>query len=134
MHPNDGRVVSNFIVQALYNKDITIYGDGSQTRSFCYVDDLINGILSFMNYDIKFVGPINLGNPNEFNISELATKILKLTNSKSKIVYKQLPMDDPKQRQPNINLAKDKLNWAPKIELEEGLLKTIRYFKDLLKK
>lgn len=131
MHPNDGRVVSNFIVQALKNKDITVYGKGQQTRSFCYVDDLINGIMLMMNKS-DFTGPVNLGNPNEFTILELAEKVIKLTGSKSKIIYKQLPQDDPTQRQPNITLAKKQLNWEPKIQLEEGLQKTIEYFKTTL--
>ncbi|MCL5004639.1 MAG: SDR family oxidoreductase [Patescibacteria group bacterium] len=128
MHPNDGRVVSNFIVQALKGEDITIYGDGSQTRSFQYVDDLIEGMIKMMDNQEEFVGPINLGNPNEFTILELAQKIIELTGSKSKIVFKPLPEDDPKQRQPDITLAKEKLNWEPKIALEEGLKKTIEYF------
>lgn len=131
MHPNDGRVVSNFIVQALTNKDITIYGDGSQTRSFCYVDDLINGLIAMMNKE-KFTGPVNLGNPHEFTIKELAEKIIALTKSKSKIIYKELPQDDPTQRQPDIALAKKELNWQPAIELEQGLEKTIAYFKKIL--
>jgi len=131
MQPDDGRVISNFIVQALKNKDITIYGDGSQTRSFCYVDDLVNGIIKMMNSRDEFVGPVNLGNPNEFTILELAKKIIKLINSKSKIIYKPLPEDDPKQRQPNIELAKKELNWQPKIQLEKGLIKTINYFNKL---
>jgi UDP-glucuronate decarboxylase len=130
MHPDDGRVVSNFVVQALKNQDITIYGDGSQTRSFQYVDDLVEGMIRMMNNKDNFVGPVNIGNPNEFTIKELAEKILKLVpKSKSKIVYKALPEDDPKQRQPNISLAKKKLAWEPKIELDEGLIKTIEYFK-----
>ncbi|MCK4663089.1 MAG: SDR family oxidoreductase [Bacteroidales bacterium] len=132
MHPNDGRVVSNFIVQALQNKDITIYGDGSQTRSFQYVDDLVNGMIKMMNSENDFIGPVNIGNPNEFSILELAEKVIKFTNSKSKIIYLPLPEDDPTQRQPNIELAKNKLNWEPKIKLEEGLSKTIKYFKNTL--
>ena len=132
MQPDDGRVISNFIVQALKNKDITIYGDGSQTRSFCYVDDLVEGIIKMMNSREDFVGPVNLGNPMEFSILGLAKKIIKLTDSKSKIIYKPLPEDDPKQRQPNINLAKKELNWEPKIQLEEGLKKTISYFEKIL--
>ena len=128
MQPDDGRVISNFIVQALKNKDITIYGDGSQTRSFCYVDDLVEGITKMMNSREDFVGPVNLGNPNEFTILELAKKIIKLTNSKSKIIYKPLPEDDPKRRKPNIELAKKELKWEPKIQLKEGLKKTINYF------
>jgi UDP-glucuronate decarboxylase len=130
MHPKDGRVVSNFIVQALSNQNITIYGSGGQTRSFCYVDDLIGGIVKFMDSDPKFIGPMNLGNPVEFTISELANQIVKLTGSKSKIVYEPLPEDDPKQRQPNINLATSALEWEPKTQLEEGLLKTIDYFRN----
>jgi UDP-glucuronate decarboxylase len=133
MHPNDGRVVSNFIVQALQNKDITIYGDGSQTRSFQYVDDLIEGMIRMMNNDQNFIGPVNIGNPGEFTIKELAEKILQLIpESKSKIIYKDLPQDDPKQRQPDISLAKEKLDWEPKINLEEGLVKTIAYFRKTL--
>ena len=130
MHPNDGRVVSNFIVQALKNSDITIYGDGSQTRSFCFVDDMMDGFLLFMEMDDEFKGPLNMGNPNEFTIQELAEKVIDLTGSNSKIIYKMLPEDDPKQRQPNIDLAKQKLHWSPKIELEEGLSRTIAYFKE----
>lgn len=129
---NDGRVVSNFIVQALKGDNITIYGEGQQTRSFCYVDDLVNGMISMMNSSSDFYGPVNLGNPNEFTMIELAEKVLKLTQSKSKIVFQSLPQDDPKQRQPNIELAKEKLNWQPTIFLEEGLKKTINYFKHLL--
>jgi UDP-glucuronate decarboxylase len=129
MHPEDGRVVSNFIVQALRNKDITIYGDGSQTRSFQYVDDLVEGMVRMMNNEIGFIGPVNLGNPNEFTMKELAKEVLRLIPaSHSKLVYKSLPQDDPKQRQPNITLAKKKLDWQPKIELEVGLKKTINYF------
>ena len=128
MHPNDGRVVSNFIVQALNNKDITIYGDGSQSRSFCYYWDLIDGMVKLMNTDDSVTGPINMGNPNEFTILELAQKVVKLSNSKSKLIYKDLPSDDPLQRQPNIKLAKKVLNWEPKIQLEEGLKYTIDYF------
>jgi len=124
---NDGRVVSNFIIQALQGKNITIYGDGNQTRSFQYVDDLIDGMIKMMNS--KENGPINLGNPDEFTILELAQKVIKLTNSKSKIIFKDLPQDDPKQRQPDISLAKEKLNWQPKVKLEDGLIKTIEYFK-----
>ena len=128
MHPNDGRVVSNFIVQALKNIDITIYGDGQQTRSFCYVDDLLEGMVRFMKTSSDITGPINIGNPNEFTILELAKKVIELTNSKSKITLKPLPKDDPLQRKPDITLAKDQLNWIPKVQLEEGLLKTIEYF------
>jgi UDP-glucuronate decarboxylase len=133
MHPNDGRVVSNFIVQALQNQDITIYGDGSQTRSFQYVDDLLEGFIRLMNTPEDFTGPINIGNPGEFKIIELAEKVIKLTKSKSKITFNSLPSDDPTQRQPNISLAKEKLNgWEPKIPLEEGLEKTISYFKTII--
>jgi len=131
MNECDGRVVSNFITQALTNKDITIYGDGTQTRSFCYVDDLIDGIIKMMNSNNDITGPINLGNPNEFTIKELAEIVIEMTNSKSKIVYKELQQDDPKQRQPDITKAKNKLDWQPKIELREGLKKTIEYFKKL---
>ena len=130
MHPNDGRVISNFIIQALKGEDITIYGDGSQTRSFQYIDDLIDGMIKMMNNTDDFVGPVNLGNPDEFTIKKLAEKVIEMTGLKSKIVYMPLPEDDPKQRQPNITLAKQKLNWEPKIDLEEGLKKTIEYFKN----
>lgn len=133
MHPHDGRVVSNFVVQALKNNDITIYGDGSQTRSFQYVSDLVEGMIKMMSSEKGFIGPVNLGNPNEFTIKELAEKVLKMIpKSKSKIVYKALPQDDPKQRQPDISLAKEKLNWQPKIKLEQGLKKTIEYFKRVI--
>jgi UDP-glucuronate decarboxylase len=129
MHPNDGRVVSNFIVQALKNKDITIYGDGSQTRSFQYVDDLIEGLLLMMKSPKKFIGPVNLGNPSEFTIKKLAEMVLKLIpESKSKIVYKKLPQDDPKKRKPDISLAKKELSWEPRIKLEDGIRRTINYF------
>ncbi|MDC0541841.1 GDP-mannose 4,6-dehydratase, partial [Methylophilaceae bacterium] len=128
-HPQDGRVVSNFIMQALENKNITIFGDGTQTRSFCYVDDLIKGLISMMETNKSITGPINLGNPNEFSMNQLAREVIKITNSKSKIEYKELPQDDPRKRQPDITLAKSKLNWEPRIELEEGLKKTIDYFK-----
>ncbi len=134
MHPNDGRVVSNFIVQCLRNEDITIYGDGNQSRSFQYVDDLIEGMTKMMATPNSFIGPVNIGNPNEFTIVELAETVMKLTNSKSKLIFKPLPMDDPQQRRPDISLAKEKLGWSPKIELEEGLIKTIDYFDRLLKK
>ena len=134
MHPHDGRVVSNFIVQALNNKPITIYGDGSQTRSFCYVDDLITGMIKLMESQKSITGPINMGNPSEFTMIELAELVIKLTSSRSKLKFKPLPEDDPKQRQPNISLAKSKLNWSPKVSLEEGLNKTITYFKNLLDK
>ena len=133
MHPNDGRVVSNFIVQALKNESITIYGDGSQTRSFCYVSDLIEGMMRMMDSDKTITGPINIGNPDEFTMIELAELILKLTSSQSKIIFKPLPEDDPKQRQPNISLAKAKLDWEPKVKLEDGLNETIAYFRKLLK-
>jgi UDP-glucuronate decarboxylase len=135
MHPNDGRVVSNFIVQALQGQDITMYGTGKQSRSFCYVDDLIEGMYRLMNSDPSVTGPINVGNPNEFTMLELAEATIRLTNSKSKIIFKPLPQDDPKQRQPNITLAKKHLNnWEPKIQLEEGLTKTIEYFRGVVKK
>ena len=132
MHPNDGRVVSNFIVQALNNQDITLFGDGSQTRSFCYVDDLIEGMVRLMNTGDDVTGPVNVGNPGEFTIRELAEKVIELTGSKSKLVFKPLPQDDPKQRKPDITLAKKLLNWEPKIPLAEGLKKTIDYFDKLL--
>ena len=132
MRPDDGRVISNFIVQALQGKDITIYGDGSQTRSFCYVDDLIEVIIKLMNTEKGFTGPINLGNSCEFSILELAEITIDLTNSKSRLIFKDLPEDDPKQRQPDITLAKEKLNWEPKIQLKEGLPKTIKYFDEIL--
>ena len=132
MHPNDGRVVSNFIIQALQGKDITIYGDGSQTRSFCYVDELIDGIIRLMNSPDDFTGPVNLGNQGEFTIKELAEKILEMTGSESKLDYKPLPNDDPTHRQPNITYAKQNLDWEPKIKLEDGLVKTIDYFRNFL--
>ncbi len=132
MSPGDGRVVSNFIVQAIQGHDITIYGDGSQTRSFCYVDDLINGLILTMNNQLT--GPINIGNPTEYRIIDLAEKIISLTNSKSKLVFKELPQDDPKQRQPNIEYAKKILGWNPQFPLDEGLKKTIKYFEEVLKK
>ena len=131
MQPNDGRVISNFIMQALNNEDITIYGDGTQTRSFCYVDDLINGLITLMNSDSKIVGPINLGNPTESTIKEIAQGIIRLTNSNSKIVNLELPSDDPRQRNPDISEAKQKLNWEPKVALEDGLRLTINYFSNL---
>ncbi len=134
MHPDDGRVVSNFIVQALKNDPITIYGDGSQTRSFCYVDDLIEAFIRFMDSLDDFTGPVNLGNPGEFTILELAEKVIELTNSGSKIVFESLPSDDPKQRQPDIRVAKERLEWEPEIPLEEGLKHTTAYFEALLKK
>ncbi len=132
MHPNDGRVISNFIMQALRNDEITIYGDGMQTRSFCYVDDLINGLVSLMNSPDDFTGPVNLGNPMEITILEIARKIIELTGSKSRIVYKPLPQDDPRQRQPQIYLAREKLGWEPKTRLEDGLKKTIEYFRTMV--
>ena len=131
MHPNDGRVVSNFIVQALQNENITIYGDGSQTRSFCYVDNLIDGLIKLMESSDDFTGPVNIGNPNEFTIKELAEKIIEMTQSTSKLIYKSLPENDPVRRQPDITLAKKILGWEPSIELEEGLTHTINYFSDI---
>ncbi len=132
MNINDGRVVSNFIVQALQGKDITIYGDGNQTRSFCYVDDLVEGIIRMMNSRDEFTGPVNLGNPEEFTMLELAYIVIKLTGSNSKIIYEPLPQDDPVQRKPVITLAKNELDWEPKIHLEEGLMRTIEYFKTVI--
>ena len=133
MSPNDGRVVSNFIVQALKGEEITIYGDGKQTRSFQYVDDLVEGLIRLMNSDDSFIGPVNIGNPGEFTMIELAENVLKLTGSKSKITFHPLPEDDPMQRQPDISLAKEKLNnWEPKIKLNEGLKYTIDYFKEVI--
>ena len=129
MYPNDGRVVSNFIVQALQGEDLTVYGSGQQTRSFCYVDDLIEGLVRLMNSPDDVTGPVNLGKPNEFTILELAERVIKLTGSRSKIVFQTLPYDDPHQRRPDISLAKEKLDWEPKVSLEEGLKKTIAYFK-----
>ena len=134
MHPNDGRVVSNFIVQALKNKPITVYGDGTQTRSFCYVDDLVDGLLRMMQSEDNFCGPVNLGNPEEFSILELAKKIIDLTGSRSRIAFKPLPQDDPRRRRPEITLAREKLGWEPKTSLEVGLKKTITYFEKLLVK
>jgi UDP-glucuronate decarboxylase len=133
MHPNDGRVVSNFIVQALRGEDITLYGEGTQTRSFCFVDDLVDGFVRFMDTPPDFPGPVNLGNPNEFTIRELAEKVIALTGSRSKIVKRPLPQDDPMQRQPDITRARERLGWEPKVQLEEGLKKTIAYFDELLK-
>ena len=130
MRPDDGRVVSNFIVQALKGKDITVYGDGKQTRSFCYVDDLIEAMIRMMNQE-EIIGPVNTGNPNEFTILELAEKVIELTGSKSKIIFKDLPEDDPMQRKPDNTLAREKLDWEPKIQLEEGLEKTITFFNQL---
>ncbi|MFN5338341.1 MAG: SDR family oxidoreductase [Betaproteobacteria bacterium] len=132
MHPNDGRVVSNFIVQALKGEDITMFGDGSQTRSFCYVDDLIEVMLRMMDSPANFIGPVNIGNPGEFTMLELAEMVLRLTGSRSKISFQPLPSDDPKQRRPDISLAKQALDWEPKVSLEEGLVKTIAYFRHLL--
>jgi len=133
MHPNDGRVVSNFVVQALRGEDITIYGEGQQTRSFCYSDDLIEGFVRLMNSPEELTGPVNLGNPNEFTIRELAETVIDLTGSSSSLIFKPLPEDDPKQRQPDISLAKSQLGWQPSVELKEGLVKTISYFDELLK-
>lgn len=132
MNPDDGRVVSNFIVQALKSEDITIYGNGTQTRSFCYIDDLIDGIIKMMNSDNKFIGPVNLGNPSEFTIEQLAKKVLEKVDTSSKIIYKKLPQDDPTQRKPVIDLAKQMLNWEPITSLDDGLDKTIEYFKKVL--
>lgn len=134
MHPNDGRVVSNFIVQAIQGHPLTIYGDGSQTRSFCYVDDLIEVMVRLMDTEDAFTGPVNIGNPSEFSILELAEKVINLSASTSEIIFKPLPTDDPKQRKPDISLAKKQLNWEPKIGLEEGLLRTIEYFRNILQK
>jgi UDP-glucuronate decarboxylase len=131
MHPNDGRVVSNFIVQALKGEDITIYGDGRQTRSFCYVNDLVDGMIRMMGTADEVTGPVNIGNPNEFTMLELAQHVLKLTGSRSNLVFKPLPQDDPRQRQPDIGLARSLLNWSPKTELMEGLTRTIGYFREL---
>jgi len=131
MHPNDGRVVSNFIVQALKGEDITIYGDGQQTRSFCYVDDMIEGFVRMMKSEDDFTGPVNMGNPGEFTMLELAEKVLKLVGGKSKLVFHPLPTDDPRQRQPDISLANAKLGWVPRVELEDGLKQTVAYFKKL---
>jgi UDP-glucuronate decarboxylase len=132
MHPNDGRVVSNFIVQALKGGDLTIYGDGQQTRSFCYVDDLIEAIIRMMNTAADFPGPVNIGNPGEFTMLELAEKVIKLTGSKSRLMHQPLPSDDPKQRQPDITLAREKLGWEPKVGLDDGLKETIAYFRSVL--
>ncbi len=133
MHHNDGRVVSNFIVQALKGQDITIYGDGNQSRSFCYVSEMVDAFIRFMNTDDEFTGPVNLGNPNEFTIRELAEKVIDMTGSNARIIYKPLPHDDPRQRQPDISLAKEKLGWEPQIQLAEGLEKTIAYFEQRIK-
>jgi UDP-glucuronate decarboxylase len=132
MHPNDGRVVSNFIVQALRGEDVTIYGDGSQTRSFCYVDDLIDGMMRMMESEKGFHGPVNLGNPGEFTMLELAEKVLRTVGSRSRIVHKALPPDDPRQRQPDITLAKSKLGWQPRVSLDDGLKETVAYFRSIL--
>ena len=132
MDPNDGRVISNFIMQVLRGENITIYGNGLQTRSFCYVDDLISAMVLMMNSRKDFIGPINLGNPNEFTIIELAEMIISIIGGKSKLIFEPLPQDDPKQRKPDITLAKNELNWEPKIQLKEGLIETINYFKGLL--
>jgi UDP-glucuronate decarboxylase len=132
MQPNDGRVVSNFIMQALHNQEITIYGRGEQTRSFCYVTDLIEAMVRTMDTGSDFTGPVNLGNPVEFTMIELAELVLRLTGSKSKLIYKELPQDDPKQRKPDICLAQSSLNWSPKVQLEDGLKETISYFKNLI--
>jgi UDP-glucuronate decarboxylase len=131
MHPNDGRVVSNFIVQALRGEDITIFGDGQQTRSFCFVDDLIDGLVRMMESPAGVTGPINVGNPSEFTMLELAEQVLRLTGSSSKLVFRPLPSDDPRQRQPDITLAQSVLDWRPKVALEDGLKETIAYFKGL---
>lgn len=132
MHPNDGRVVSNFIVQALKSEPITIYGDGKQSRSFCFVDDLVSGFLALADTEKGFTGPVNLGNPSEFTMIELAEQVIELTGTKSELVFKQLPIDDPRQRQPDISLAKEKLNWEPEVALRDGLKPTIQYFDELL--
>lgn len=134
MHPNDGRVVSNFIIQALENEPITIFGEGTQTRSFCYVDDVIEGLIKMMNGPDDFVGPVNLGNPAESKILDLARQIIRLTRSKSRIEFLALPMDDPKRRRPDISLAREKLDWEPKVDFEEGLKKVIKYFRGILSK
>lgn len=130
MHPNDGRVVSNFIVQALKGEEITLYGDGEQTRSFCYVSDLVTGLVSLMGTGPEFTGPVNIGNPGEFTIRQLAERVIALTGSKSKLVHRPLPQDDPKQRQPDISIARDKLGWEPTVKLDEGLKPTIAYFEE----
>ena len=132
MHPDDGRVVSNFIVQALKGESLTIYGDGSQTRSFCYVDDLVTGLIRLMRTEDDCTGPVNLGNPDEFQIKQLAEKVLALVGSRSNIIYKELPQDDPQQRRPDITLAKARLNWQPSIALDDGLIRTVEYFRALL--
>lgn len=134
MHPDDGRVVSNFVIQALQNKDITIYGDGTQSRSFCYVDDMIDALVRLMDSSPDFIGPVNLGNPVEVSILDLAEMIIDLIGSSSKIVFKQLPVDDPKRRQPDITLACNKLGWVPSVQLKDGLTSTVQYFSDCLKR
>jgi UDP-glucuronate decarboxylase len=134
MHPNDGRVISNFIMQALRNEPISIFGDGRQTRSFCYVDDMIDGLVKMMNGPDDFVGPVNLGNPGEYSMLELAEAIITLTGSKSRMEFHPLPVDDPRRRQPSTALAKEKLGWEPKVELRQGLEKTISYFRELITK
>ena len=133
MHPNDGRVVSNFIMQALQNQDITVYGDGNQTRSFCYIDDLVNGMIKMMNSSSKVIGPVNLGNPTEYKIIDLAKIIIELTKSQSKIIKKNLPVDDPMRRKPDISEAKGVIGWEPSTGLKDGLEQTIDYFKNKLK-
>ena len=133
MHPNDGRVVSNFIVQALLGRDITVYGEGSQTRSFCYVDDLVDGLIRLMATDDSVTGPVNIGNPAEFSILDLATTVIKMTGSRSRIAHKPLPENDPRQRQPDISKAKELLSWKPRTPLTEGLARTIAYFDELLR-
>lgn len=133
MHPNDGRVISNFIIQALTNKDITVYGDGSQTRSFCYVDDIIKGLINMMDTNDSMTGPVNLGNPVELSILDIAKKIIDLTGSKSNIIFETLPVNDPKRRKPDISIAKKEINWQPQIDFEEGLKRTIKYFKTVIK-
>jgi UDP-glucuronate decarboxylase len=131
MHPRDGRVVSNFVMQALRDDDITIYGDGTQTRSFCYIDDLVDGLVQMMNNTENFLGPVNIGNPHEFTMVELAEWVIRLTGSRSRLVHRPLPSDDPKQRQPDVRLATEKLGWRPRVSLEEGLMKTIEYFRTI---
>jgi len=132
MHPNDGRVISNFIVQALADRDITVYGRGEQTRSLCFVDDLIEGLVRMMNGPDDFTGPVNMGNPDEFTILELAQMVIRLTGSRSKIIFEPLPQDDPLQRQPDISLAKEHLHWEPTLNLEQGLTRTIEYFRTIM--
>jgi len=132
MHPSDGRVVSNFIVQALRGEPITIYSDGQQTRSFCYVDDLIEALIRMMNTPVEFIGPVNVGNPGEFTMLELAEHVIRLAGSASKLAFKPLPQDDPRQRQPDITLARERLGWTPAVSLEDGLRETIAYFRGVL--